>query len=65
MRVSSFSAGHPKVRPRHGAVLAYINVEGTRATDLANQSGQHKQVNLTPRIDERSSLFRQNSASMK
>jgi DNA-binding MarR family transcriptional regulator len=36
--------GHPQVRPRHGAVLAYLDVEGSRATDLAAQSGQHKQV---------------------
>ncbi|HEX4811855.1 MAG TPA: MarR family transcriptional regulator [Nonomuraea sp.] len=36
--------GHPRVRPRHGAVLAYLDEEGTRATDLAALSGQHKQV---------------------
>ncbi|WP_084955430.1 MarR family winged helix-turn-helix transcriptional regulator [Thermoactinospora rubra] len=30
--------------PRHGAVLAYLDEEGSRATDLAAQSGQHKQV---------------------
>lgn len=36
--------GHPEVRPRHGAVLAYLDKEGNRATDLAAQSGQHKQV---------------------
>lgn len=30
--------------PRHGAVLAYLDEEGSRATDLATQSGQHKQV---------------------
>ncbi|WP_344488083.1 MarR family winged helix-turn-helix transcriptional regulator [Nonomuraea monospora] len=36
--------GHPEVRPRHGAVLAYLDEEGSRATDLAAQSGQHKQV---------------------
>ncbi|MCK2214185.1 MarR family transcriptional regulator [Actinomadura sp. ATCC 31491] len=36
--------GHPRVRPRHGAVLAYLDEEGSRATDLAAQSGQHKQV---------------------
>ncbi|WP_336209249.1 MarR family winged helix-turn-helix transcriptional regulator [Nonomuraea sp. LPB2021202275-12-8] len=36
--------GHPELRPRHGAVLAYLNEEGSRATDLAAQSGQHKQV---------------------
>ncbi len=36
--------GHPRLRPRHGAVLAYLDEEGSRATDLAAQSGQHKQV---------------------
>lgn len=36
--------GHPQVKPRHGAVLAYLDEEGSRATDLAAQSGQHKQV---------------------
>ncbi|WP_219508170.1 MarR family winged helix-turn-helix transcriptional regulator [Nonomuraea ceibae] len=36
--------GHPRLRPRHGAVLAYLNEEGSRATDLAALSGQHKQV---------------------
>ncbi|WP_433081456.1 MarR family winged helix-turn-helix transcriptional regulator [Dactylosporangium sp. CA-052675] len=36
--------GHPRLRPRHGAVLAYLDPEGSRATELAAQSGQHKQV---------------------
>ncbi|NRQ32747.1 winged helix-turn-helix transcriptional regulator [Nonomuraea sp. NN258] len=36
--------GHPRLRPRHGAVLAYLDADGSRATDLAAQSGQHKQV---------------------
>jgi DNA-binding MarR family transcriptional regulator len=36
--------GHPGLRPQHGAVLAYLDAEGSRATDLARQSGQHKQV---------------------
>jgi DNA-binding MarR family transcriptional regulator len=36
--------GHPQLRPRHGAVVAYLDVEGSRATELAEQSGQHKQV---------------------
>jgi DNA-binding MarR family transcriptional regulator len=36
--------GEAQVRPRHGAVLAYLDVEGSRASDLAAQSGQHKQV---------------------
>ena len=36
--------GHPGLRPRHGAVLAYLQPEGCRATELAAASGQHKQV---------------------
>ncbi|MFC5823164.1 MarR family winged helix-turn-helix transcriptional regulator [Nonomuraea insulae] len=36
--------GHPGLRPRYGAVLAYLDEEGSRATDLAARSGQHKQV---------------------
>jgi DNA-binding MarR family transcriptional regulator len=36
--------GHPRLRPRHGAVLAYLDRDGTRATALAARSGQHKQV---------------------
>jgi DNA-binding MarR family transcriptional regulator len=36
--------GHPQLLPRHGAVLAYLDAEGSRATTLAQQSGQHKQV---------------------
>ncbi|MEK8228630.1 hypothetical protein NKG05_25440 [Oerskovia sp. M15] len=36
--------GHPGLRPQHGAVLAYLDEEGSRATELARSSGQHKQV---------------------
>ncbi|MBG0816515.1 winged helix-turn-helix transcriptional regulator [Planomonospora sp. ID82291] len=36
--------GHPDVRPRHGSVLAHLDPRGTRATDLAERSGQHKQI---------------------
>jgi DNA-binding MarR family transcriptional regulator len=36
--------GHAGLRPQHGAVLAYLDAQGSRATDLARQSGQHKQV---------------------
>ncbi|MFI9437192.1 MULTISPECIES: MarR family winged helix-turn-helix transcriptional regulator [Streptosporangium] len=36
--------GHPRLRPRHGAVLAYLDAEGSRATELSRLSGQHKQV---------------------
>lgn len=36
--------GHPDVRPRHGLVLAFLEPEGVRATDLSTRSGQHKQI---------------------
>ncbi|MQY09831.1 MarR family winged helix-turn-helix transcriptional regulator [Actinomadura macrotermitis] len=36
--------GHADLRAQHGAVLAYLDEEGSRATDLARRSGQHKQV---------------------
>ncbi|MEV5560445.1 MarR family transcriptional regulator [Nonomuraea wenchangensis] len=47
--------GHPRLRPRHGAVLAYLDEEGSRATDLAAQSGQHKQV-IGTLVDELAEL---------
>ncbi|MDI6102075.1 helix-turn-helix domain-containing protein [Actinoplanes sp. NEAU-A12] len=36
--------GHSHLRPQHGAVLAYLDPEGSRATDIARHSGLHKQV---------------------
>ncbi|MFC0113436.1 MarR family winged helix-turn-helix transcriptional regulator [Kibdelosporangium aridum] len=36
--------GFDDLQPRHGAVMAYMDPEGVRATDLARLSGQHKQV---------------------
>jgi DNA-binding MarR family transcriptional regulator len=36
--------GHDQVRPRHGALLAYLDEEGLRATELARLSGRHKQI---------------------
>jgi len=47
--------GHPHLRPQHGAVLAYLDAEGNRATDLARLSGQHKQV-VGKLIDELEAL---------
>ncbi|MFC6086303.1 MarR family winged helix-turn-helix transcriptional regulator [Sphaerisporangium aureirubrum] len=47
--------GHPRLRPRHGAVMAYLDAEGSRATDLSQQSGQHKQV-IGTLIDELTDL---------
>ncbi|SFR69037.1 transcriptional regulator, MarR family [Agromyces sp. CF514] len=35
---------HTDLKPKHGAILAYLDAEGSRATDLARFSGQHKQV---------------------
>jgi DNA-binding MarR family transcriptional regulator len=37
-------AGHDGLRPRHGAVLAYLDEDGIRSTELARLSGRHKQV---------------------
>ncbi|MFC0554480.1 MarR family winged helix-turn-helix transcriptional regulator [Planotetraspora thailandica] len=36
--------GHPQVQPRHGTVLAVLPASGARATELAQRSGQHKQI---------------------
>jgi DNA-binding MarR family transcriptional regulator len=43
--------GHPDVKPRHGAVMAYVEPAGSRATELARASGAHKQV-IGTLIDE-------------
>ena len=36
--------GHDQVRPRHGAILAYLDEAGATPTELARMSAQHKQV---------------------
>ncbi|MET0134363.1 MAG: MarR family transcriptional regulator [Kibdelosporangium sp.] len=36
--------GFDDLQPRHGAVLAYLEPAGVRATELSRLSGQHKQV---------------------
>jgi DNA-binding MarR family transcriptional regulator len=36
--------GYGDLSPRHGAVLAYLDEDGIRATELAGLSGRHKQV---------------------
>jgi DNA-binding MarR family transcriptional regulator len=36
--------GHPDLRRRHAVVLAYLDEDGIRATELARLSGRHKQV---------------------
>jgi DNA-binding MarR family transcriptional regulator len=37
-------AGYDDLQPRHGAVLAFLDEDGIRATELARLSGRHKQV---------------------
>jgi DNA-binding MarR family transcriptional regulator len=36
--------GYDDLQPRHGAVLAYLDEDGIRATELARLSGRHKQI---------------------
>lgn len=36
--------GYDDLHPRHWAVLAYLDEDGVRATDLAHLSGRHKQI---------------------
>lgn len=43
--------GHDELRPRHGAVIAYLDEDGIRASEVARLSGQHKQV-VTRLVDE-------------
>jgi DNA-binding MarR family transcriptional regulator len=37
-------AGHRRLTRLHGAVIAHLDEEGTRATELARRSGRHKQI---------------------
>ena len=37
-------AGYDDLLPRHGSVLAYLDEDGVRATELARLSGRHKQI---------------------
>ena len=37
-------AGHGQLTRLHGAVIAHLDEDGTRATELARRSGRHKQV---------------------
>jgi DNA-binding MarR family transcriptional regulator len=48
-------AGHGQLTRLHGAVIAYLDDEGTRATELARRSGRHKQV-IGRIVDELESL---------
>jgi DNA-binding MarR family transcriptional regulator len=47
--------GHDRLRPRHGAVMAYIDRDGTRASELSERSGAHKQV-IGTLVDELETL---------
>ncbi|MCX5115770.1 MarR family transcriptional regulator [Micromonospora sp. NBC_00362] len=40
----SAEQGFDDVRPRHGAVLAYLDAEGTRPGELARLAGRNKQT---------------------
>jgi DNA-binding MarR family transcriptional regulator len=48
-------AGFADIAPRHGAVLAHLRAGGSRATELARLSGQHKQV-IGKHVDELAAL---------
>ena len=37
-------AGYDDLHPRHESVLAYLDEDGIRATELARLSGRHKQI---------------------
>jgi DNA-binding MarR family transcriptional regulator len=37
-------AGYDDLHPRHGSVLAFLDEDGVRATELARLSGRHKQL---------------------
>ncbi len=38
------AAGYDDLHPRHWAVLAYLDEDGVRASELARLTGRHKQV---------------------
>jgi DNA-binding MarR family transcriptional regulator len=38
------AAGYDDLHPRHAAVLAYLDEDGIRATEVARLSGRHKQI---------------------
>jgi DNA-binding MarR family transcriptional regulator len=48
-------AGFDDLRPRHGAVLAYLDEDGLRLADLARTSGRNKQT-IAASVDEPESL---------
>src|SRR5918992_4137157 len=48
-------AGYRDLRPRHGIILAYLDDQGSRATELAALSGRHKQI-IGRTVDELEAL---------
>jgi DNA-binding MarR family transcriptional regulator len=38
------AAGYDDLHPRHGAILAYLDEDGVRASELARLTGRHKQI---------------------
>jgi DNA-binding MarR family transcriptional regulator len=48
-------AGHDQLTYLHGAVIAHLDNDGTRPTELAERSGRHKQV-ITRIVDELEAL---------
>jgi DNA-binding MarR family transcriptional regulator len=48
-------AGHGKLTRVHGAVLAHLDLDGTRATELARRSGRPKQL-IGRAVDELEAL---------
>lgn len=48
-------AGHPGLRPKHGAVLANVDRDGTRATELAARAGMTK-ASMGELVDELEAL---------
>jgi DNA-binding MarR family transcriptional regulator len=48
-------AGFDDLRPRHGAVLAYLDEDGLRLAELARTSGRNKQT-IAASVDELESL---------
>jgi DNA-binding MarR family transcriptional regulator len=49
------AAGYHDLRPRHGIVIAYLDQQGSRATELAALSGRHKQI-IGRTVDELEAL---------
>lgn len=57
----SAQQGFDDITPRHCAVLAYLNEEGIRPSELAQVSGRHKQTigTIVDELEERGYLLRE------